>query len=147
MGVTGEDIVDYARTWVGSRWRHQGRGEGKNRAIDCAGLLVRIARNFDLPLEDVVGYRREPSRDFVRHLRNETDPCHGIVHGSIGIFHDTIQPCHTGIFAVNDGRITVIHSEAFPRGCCHEQGYDNAYPSLADRLVCVRLFKEVNYVL
>ncbi|QGH74828.1 hypothetical protein MAL1_00081 [Bacteriophage DSS3_MAL1] len=145
MTVTGNDIVEYARTWIGAKWRHQGRGEAADRGIDCAGLLVRTAQHFDLPNEDMMGYRRDPSKDFVRQIRRFTDPSREVLHGAIGIFSDSVQPCHTGIFAVEDGRITVIHSEAAPRGRCHEQGYDDSIPSMKDRLVAIRLFKEVDY--
>ncbi|QJA43163.1 hypothetical protein [Phaeobacter phage MD18] len=145
MDVTADDIVAYARTWIGARWRHQGRGETADRGIDCAGLLVKTAEHFDLPHEDMMGYRRDPSRDFVRQIRRFTDPSKDVLHGAIGIFSDSVQPCHTGIFAVENGRITVIHSEASPRGRCHEQGFDNSTPSMKDRLVAIRLFKEVDY--
>lgn len=143
--ITPDQIVEYARTWIGARWRHQGRGHGADRGIDCAGLLVRTAQHFDLPNEDLLGYRRDPSKEFVRQIRRFTDPSRDILHGAIGIFNDSVQPCHTGIFAVEDGKITVIHSEAAPKGRCHEQGYDNSSPSMADRLVSIRLFQGVNY--
>lgn len=140
--TTGNDIVEYARTWIGTRWRHQGRSTS---GIDCAGLLIMVARHFDLPHGDMLGYRRDPSKAFIRHVRNHTLPSREVLHGAIGIFNDTVQPCHTGIFAVNGDRITVIHSEASPKGYCHEEGYDDSNPCLADRLVGIRLYKEVDY--
>lgn len=147
MTITPEDIVKYSRTWIGAKWRHQGRGYGPDRGIDCVGLLVRTAQNFELPCEDLQGYRRDPSPQFVRHI-NEFSVKHRFpIHGAIGIFNDTVQACHTGIFAVDSvtGRITVIHAEAAPKRMCHEQGYDDSIPSLADRLVSIRLFKGVDY--
>lgn len=145
MTVTADEIVKYARTWIGAKWRHQGRGEGIHRGIDCAGLLIVTARHFDLPYGDMLGYRREPSREFVRNIKDHSLPSMQILHGAIGVFSDSVQPCHTGIFAVENGRVTVIHSEAAPKGQCHEQGYYDTSPSLKDRLVFIRLFKEVDY--
>lgn len=141
--TSANDIVNYARTWIGAPWRHQGRGEGLG--IDCAGLLVVTAQHFELPCEDMQGYRRNPSREFFRQIKRHTLVSTQVLHGAIGIFNDTSQPCHTGIFAVENGLITVIHSEAAPKGRCHEQEYNTTTPSMKDRLVAIRLFKEVDY--
>jgi hypothetical protein len=141
-----DDIVKYARTWVGAPWRHQGRGEGKNRGIDCAGLLIVTAKKFGLPYRDLQGYRRDPGYAFVENIHYSTDPHPEPIHGAIGIFSDTVMPCHTGIFAVKDGKITVIHSEVRPAGRVHEQPFDGVGLSLKSRLIEVRLFREVDYV-
>ena len=145
--TTGQDIVTYARSWKGARWRHQGRGKGADRGIDCAGLLLVTAQHFGLPNGDMQGYRRNPSRAFVENVNRWTIPTTTVVNGAIGIFHDTLQPCHCGIFAIDpeSGEVTVIHSEAAPAGRCHEEGYADSTPSLKDRLVSIRLFKDVEY--
>lgn len=146
--VSPDDIVNYARTWIGATWRHQGRGNGPDRGIDCAGLLIVTAQNFDLPYEDMVGYRRDPGIEFLRQIKRHTDSHPTPIHGAIGIFSDTNQPCHTGIFAVDKdtGRVTLIHSEAFPARRCHEEGFADSNPPLKNRLISVRLFKGVDYV-
>ena len=147
--ITPDQIVTYARSWMGTRWRHQGRGDGNPVGIDCAGLLVMTAKNFDLPHEDLQGYGRDPSRQFVKQIEKFTEQ--GFVnqnlHGAIGIFNDTIMPCHTGIFAVDPetGEVTVVHAECRPRRCVHEEPFEDSYPSMRDRLVDVRLFKGVAY--
>lgn len=144
--TTANDIVEYARTWIGTRWLHQGRGRN---GIDCAGLLVETAKHFELPHGDMKGYGRAPNREFLRHVKNHTIPVRPRVpiHGAIGIFNDSIMPCHTGIFAVDsEGRVTVIHSESWPKRRVHEQGYADSSISLHDRLVDIRLFKGVAYV-
>lgn len=142
--ITNDDIVEYSRSWLGTRWVHQGRSE---RGIDCAGVLVLTAQHFDLPREDLMGYGRNPSKEFHRQIRKYTDRVRPVapVHGAIGIFHDTIMPCHTGVFAVDSAnRITVIHSDATARRCI-EEGYDDSSPSLRERLVDIRLFQQVDY--
>ena len=147
MTPTPDDIVNYARTWIGATWRHQGRGTGSDRGIDCAGLLVRVAQNFDLPYEDIAGYRRDPGKQFVQQINQFSLPTWTPVHGAIAIFTDRNQPCHTGIFAISDtGHITIIHSEASPKRQCHEEGYADSTPSLKSRLASIRLYKGVNYV-
>lgn len=144
--TTANDIVEYARSWIGTRWLHQGRGRN---GIDCAGLLIQTAQHFELPHEDMTGYRRAPDRAFLRQVKAQTIPARPRVpiHGAIGIFNDSIMPCHTGIFAVDsEGRVTVIHSESWPKRRVHEQGYADSSISLRDRLVDIRLFKGVAYV-
>lgn len=144
--VTNNDIVEHARDWLGTRWVHQGRTRD---GIDCVGLLVCTANHFELPHEDLTGYRRDPSKEFLRHLKRFSLPVRPRVpiHGAIGIFNDSVMPCHTGIFAVDsNGRVTVIHSESWPKRRVHEQGYDDSSLSLSSRLVDIRLFKGVDYV-
>lgn len=145
--TTQDDIVAYARTWIGARWRHQGRGIGPDRGIDCVGLLVVTAQRFGLPCEDMTGYRRDPGNQFTRQINLFSDPADMPIHGAIGIFSDSIAPCHTGIFAVApNGKVSVIHAQASPAGRVHEEFFDTSIPSLEDRLVEVRLFKGVTYV-
>lgn len=144
--IPSDEIVKYARTWIGTRWVHQGRGRG---GIDCAGLLVKTAQHFDLPYADLKGYGRTPDSAFYRQIKQYSIPVRPRtpIHGAIGIFNDSIMPCHTGIFSVDpDGTVTVIHSESWPKRRVHEQGYEDSSQSLRDRLVDIRLFKGVNYV-
>ena len=145
--ITQNDIVDYARTWLGTRWVHQGRSA---QGIDCAGLLIKVAEQFSLPHADMQGYRRDPGRAFLQHVRDHTLPVkpRSPIHGAVGIFHDTTMPCHTGIFAVDSktGVVTVIHSESFPKRRVHEQFYSEGNLSLESRLVDIRKFRGVDYV-
>jgi hypothetical protein len=146
--VNPDDIVNYARTWVGARWKHQGRGEGSDRGIDCVGLLVRIAENFGLECTDIKGYRRTPGNEFLSHIEQFSDPAiHlGPLHGAIGIFNDSVMPCHTGVFAVaRDGSVSVVHSEASNKRRCHEQPFNIGRPPLRGNLVDIRLFRGVDY--
>jgi hypothetical protein len=145
--TTPDDVVKYARSWLGTKWVHQGRTE---RGIDCAGLLMRTIWEFGLEGEDLKGYRRDPGPAFLQQIRLYTDPVRPVVpvNGAIGIFNDTTMPCHTGIFAVDSdtGAVTVIHSEAFPKRRVHEQYYSEGSQSLESRLVDIRLFRGVDYV-
>lgn len=143
--VTGEDIVKYARTWRGTKWKHLGRDE---KGIDCVGLLVRVAEHFGLPHADLTTYTRYASPEFRRHIWKYSIPQRPRVpiNGAVGIFNDTIMPCHVGIFAVDcHGKVSVIHSAAYPSRRVVEQDYDAPYVSLKDRLVDIRLYKEVTY--
>lgn len=41
--MNGLDIVTEARTWIGVRWKHQGRDRD---GIDCAGLVLKVAHGL-----------------------------------------------------------------------------------------------------
>ena len=145
--ATPDEVVEYARTWKGTRWIHQGRTAS---GIDCAGLLIMIVNNFEeVEGGDMLGYRRDPGRRFLRHVKQFTDPVRPLrpVHGAIGVFHDTVMPCHTGLFAVDSktGTVTVIHSEAYPKQRVHEQLYSEGSNPLSERLVDIRYFRGVDY--
>lgn len=53
------EIVAEARTWIGTPFHHQAVLKGVG--VDCRGLLLGIARAFDIPAQDVSGYGREPN--------------------------------------------------------------------------------------
>lgn len=39
--ITGASVVERARTWMGTKWRHQGRVKGVS--VDCIGLIGGVA--------------------------------------------------------------------------------------------------------
>ena len=45
--ITRADIVDEARTWLGTRWQHQGCVKGVG--VDCVGLIGGVALALRLP--------------------------------------------------------------------------------------------------
>lgn len=57
--MTPADIVAAARSELGTPFRHQGRVSGK--ALDCAGLIVRVSDLLGVPATDQRGYSRLPS--------------------------------------------------------------------------------------
>ena len=56
--MTPQQIVAAARACVGTPFRHQGRTPG--RGLDCAGLLIVVAREVGIDPVDVSGYPRRP---------------------------------------------------------------------------------------
>lgn len=53
-------VIAEARSWLGTPWVHQHRAKGI--AVDCAGLVIGVARALGLVAEDfdVAGYGRQP---------------------------------------------------------------------------------------
>ena len=58
--LTCADIIEAARSEIGTPFRHQGRVAGKR--LDCAGLIVRVAELLGVQVADQKGYSRLPSR-------------------------------------------------------------------------------------
>lgn len=112
MPVTRFQLVEEARTWAGTPYRHQGRVKGVG--VDCAGLIVCVMRALGLPAIDMEGYARRPDGTLLDHVRSQTDAVAPGEHeaGDIVVFHWDRQPVHLGMLT---GAESVIHSYAINR--------------------------------
>ena len=103
-----DEFVAAARSYLGVRWLHQGR----NRlGVDCVGLIIAAARDIGVEVPDMRGYRRSPDpQKFLGHIYENSIPEQEPIPGSFGVFRDGTQPCHVGIFAEQNGLVSLIHS-------------------------------------
>lgn len=62
--MTGADVVMEARSWLGTRFHHQGRL--KSVGCDCAGLVVGVAQALGLSEFDKTDYSRLPDGEMLR---------------------------------------------------------------------------------
>lgn len=110
-GVPRQAVVNAARGWIGTKWRHQGR---TREGIDCIGLPAVIGLALSISNYDVEGYDREPSAtEFLPHFtagggirinpRDRKD-------GDLAVFHQRGYPCHCGILATLRGQPSVVHA-------------------------------------
>lgn len=58
MNVTGKQLVEKAREYLGTPFHHQGRCKGIG--VDCAGLIVCSARELGIDVVDSPTYSRLP---------------------------------------------------------------------------------------
>ena len=56
--INRQDIIDQARSMIGTPWRHQGRQPGEG--LDCIGLIVCVMRNLGVTITDNPTYGRAP---------------------------------------------------------------------------------------
>lgn len=56
-----QEIIDFARTFIGSPFHHQGRVKA---GIDCAGLAIVVGAWIGSPIEDCV-YKSKPTRGII----------------------------------------------------------------------------------
>jgi cell wall-associated NlpC family hydrolase len=100
-------IVAEARKWHGVRWKHQGRDRD---GIDCAGLVVQVAKALGLSEFDTRDYLRQAKDETMlalcdEHLVRVKDP----MPGDIGVLrYDGTR--HMVIFGDYAGGISIIHA-------------------------------------
>lgn len=122
--IRRQQILDAARTYVGARFKHQGRS--KAEGFDCVGLLVKIGGDLGLDIKDHNRYSSTPSfaeaEIFRGYLRSQTDAgsLSGIRQGSIAMFKSSMFPCHCGILVPKSGELHVIHAAILRRRVVEE---------------------------
>lgn len=104
-------IVETARSYLGVRWKHQGR---TREGIDCVGLLVLVAHELRLTTYDTRAYSRRPKNTvFLDHFDKAGASRLAIQDATIGdiaIFEQAGYPCHAGLLTSNG----IIHA-SMPR--------------------------------
>lgn len=112
--ITPEQVVAEARTWIGTPYQHQARVKGVG--VDCAGLLIGVARALGLvsPDFDVNGYARLPDgwsliESSERHMqRVERADMRG--GDAVAVRFDS-GPQHFGLLApYRHGGMSIIHA-------------------------------------
>lgn len=128
--MTPNDILLAARAAVGTPFKHQGRLVGKG--LDCAGLLVHVARTLGIEPIQRDGYARMPSNGQLEATLEENVAAgillkvspRDLLPGDMVLmkFEGEGAARHLGI--VGDG--TLIHSWAVVRRVC-EHTIDDAW--------------------
>ncbi|MEX1034648.1 MAG: NlpC/P60 family protein [Sneathiella sp.] len=114
-------IIEGARGWIGTRWQHQGRSRAGG--VDCIGLIVMVARELGIPVQDVTGYRRrQDGRQFLSEIHKQLEiiPSTDWKKGDIGVFKESSFPIHVGFLGWRNDIATVIHAHARRRQVIEE---------------------------
>lgn len=113
-------IVEEARSWIGTRWQHQAAHKGVG--TDCIGLIAGVAAACGIA-ESLLwqndptrrGYTRRPDPSLLREAcERYLDPIalDAAQPGDVLLFRFTGEPSHFGILS---GRDYVIHAYAQAR--------------------------------
>jgi cell wall-associated NlpC family hydrolase len=108
------DVVAAARSWLRTPYQHQRRLKGV--AVDCAGLVIGVAREVGAvpPDFDITGYSRQPDgvslmQHCERHMRRielgDMQP------GDVIVTRFDLLPCHFAILGDHlHGGLSMIHA-------------------------------------
>lgn len=134
--MTADEIIDAARLAIGTPFQHQGRSPWK--ALDCAGLIVHVAREVGIEYVDQAGYSRLPSGGMLEAALDRQPglrqvPVSERKPGDVLLMRFKNEPQHLAIYAGD----TIIHSYAAVRQVC-EHRLDDAWLA---RIVGVYRFK------
>lgn len=115
--ITAEQIVAAARACLGTPFRHQGRIPGL--ALDCAGLIVAVAREIGIDPVDVESYGRRPHQGLLDATLSSQPSLIDVARadmaaGDILLMRFTREPQHLAICAGS----TIIHSWEAPGKVC-----------------------------
>lgn len=113
--ITASDLIEEAESWIDTRWKHQGRVKGVG--VDCYGLIIEIARKFDLTKFDSKKYGtygRYPDSSkmwfFLRTYMREVS-IKNIRKGTVLFMAFETEPMHLAIY---DGE-NIIHAFVLAR--------------------------------
>jgi cell wall-associated NlpC family hydrolase len=134
--MTADDIINIARSQIGTPFAHQGRIPG--RALDCAGLAAYVAGQLGVEFNEWPGYGRTPHKGLLKSVL-DGQPCLSRVSnrmpGDILLMRFAREPQHVAICAGP----SIIHSyEAVGQVCEHD-----LTPEWQKRIVAVYRFNGV----
>jgi cell wall-associated NlpC family hydrolase len=123
MAVSRDMIVACARSYCGVPFVHQGRT--KEGGVDCAGLVICVAKELGLSSFDVTDYPASPDPQMMRkHLREQLDEIgfKSALPGDILWMRQDLEPQHLGIVTMLEPEVTMVHAfSKKPMTCCIEQ--------------------------
>ncbi len=113
-----EDIVTEARSWIGTRFHHQGRLKGVG--VDCAGLVVGVAEAVGINVHDYTDYSRYPDGQMLEQVCDEQltrIALNEIQPGDVLLMRFETEPQHLAFVGDYEfGGLSIIHSYIQARG-------------------------------
>lgn len=112
--LTKTAIVEEAKTWMGTPFKHQGRIKGLG--VDCVGLIIGVAHTFQLTDFDYTHYTHQPDGFLMRQLLDQhlqSISIQAAKAGDIVLMRFETQPQHVGILS----HYGIIHAYAQVRRC------------------------------
>lgn len=108
------DVVACARSWLDTPYQHQARLKGVG--VDCAGLVIGVARELGIvaPDFDVQGYARQPDGSSLLQWCAQSMPeirRDQMQRGDVVVVAFDAAPGHLGIVAdYAHGGLSIIHA-------------------------------------
>ena len=115
MTVTRSEIVQAARSMLGTPWKHQGRSR---KSVDCVGLVYLIAKELGIAPPDLEfpTYRRQPDGSVGSYFDRYMDriPQSQMKAGSVMLHSFMGSPFHASV-VVDPVAGAIIHATASKR--------------------------------
>ncbi len=121
---TIQEVVDSARTWIGTPYVHNGRVKGV--AGDCLAMLIGTGHDLNVSKFDTNEYTQRPNPKrllaeadevLIRQERTRAD----LYFGDIVLMSFRRIPMHFGIIADADKPFSLIHASAELGFCCEHR--------------------------
>lgn len=128
--MQNDDIIAEARSWIGVKWKHQGRTRS---GLDCLGLVVVVAHKLGISDVDEKTYSPRPDGvSLVKRFAEEMDEIAlaDMRAGDVVMFADSKYPCHVAIVSEKHGQLYIIHAHATRRQVLEER-YGFEWPDKA----------------
>ena len=106
--TTRQQVVECARSFLGTPFKHQGRLKGMG--IDCAGLIIKVAHELSISSFDFTAYSRDPdSTEMQQYLQFHLieAPSSQRLAGTIVHMRFVGEPKHVGILT---SPTSIIHA-------------------------------------
>lgn len=118
-----KDIITAARSWIDTRFHHQGRlkkTEIDKGGVDCLGLLIGVAAELSLPFDkyDEISYSHYPDTQKLQTVlaaAMQEITINDIQAGDILLFCIDNNPQHLAIVSDFTGGFGIIHAYATAR--------------------------------
>jgi len=143
--ITRAQVVEVARTWLGTPFHHQGRVKGVG--IDCVGLTIGIAQELGIVSDEVIAslptnYQARPDPVLMQRLLCEhmTPVWPPQIGDWIWIAEPHMQPTHVGlkisevsmIHANGDPKVSLVVEDPLRKGHIRRAKGAFAYPGIID---------------
>lgn len=103
MHPRADEIVAMAKTFVGTKYRHQGRSE---HGLDCGGLMFRILNLLEFSDFDTFNYSRRPNvQEFTNAMKAggfKRIPMTDLSNGDVLRMSVSGWPVHVAIYEVDE---------------------------------------------
>jgi cell wall-associated NlpC family hydrolase len=118
--ISRAELINKAREYVGTPFRHQGRSKGPSGYLDCVGLILCAAEELNLldvngkPLlgSDYMNYGAQPHKPIVHEIclqRLVHKPAQAMLPGDVVSIRNPTVACHAAIIATLGSQISMIH--------------------------------------
>ncbi len=131
----GEFIAASARSWIGVRWRHQGRSF--DHGVDCIGLCLKVYEQAGYVFEDQADYARRNHGLALRSALQkhmELVAANMLQSGDLAYFNEGGGAVHVGLISRTEKQLSLIHAYAGRRKVVAQPLASFARPSAVFRI-------------